>query len=74
MEMTKYAFLPSSFFFFLTFEKMHNMINQDSVVMKVKGIEDEPTKTSYVEGSDGSWKSLFLYEMQKMSLDVPVFF
>lgn len=53
---------------------MHNMINQDSVVMKVKGIEDGPTKTSYVEGSDGSWKSLFLYEMQKMSLDVPVFF
>lgn len=41
------------------------MINQDNVVMQVKVVEDEPT-TSYVEGSDASWKSLFLYEMQKM--------
>lgn len=61
MEMTaEYAFLPNIFFLFLTFEKM-KMIKQDSVVV----VEDEPTK-SYVEGSDASWKSLFLYEMQKM--------
>ena len=62
MEMTaEYAFLLNIFFFFfLTFEKMQ-MIKQDSVAV----VEDEPTK-SYVEGSDASWKSLFLYEMQKM--------
>lgn len=64
MEMTaEHAFLPD-IFFFLTFEKKQ-MINQDSVVMQVKVVEDEPT-TSYVEGSDASWKSLFLYKMQKM--------
>lgn len=52
MEMTaEHAFLPD-IFFFLTFEKKQ-MINQDSVVMQVKVVEDEPT-TSYVEGSDAS--------------------
>ena len=35
--------------------------------MQVKVVEDEPT-TSYVDGSDASWKSLFLYEMQKMEM------
>ena len=50
MEMTaEHAFLPD-IFFFLTFEKKQ-MINQDSVVMQVKVVEDEPTKDQMLHGS-----------------------